>query len=150
MSTGQVHDQPADVSVAEGCVVVDGPGALALTLSPEAAEETGRRLRRAAAAAKLQSRPCRQRGAPEGAPRALDAVVVRLHPVPPTPGASPMTSHRKQDSGQPDPGSVGAPPLPASHGGPGDEDIRTAKPEKPAHEEEPAPGGRGSHDPGHG
>lgn len=31
---------------------------------------------------------------------------------------------RKQDSGQPDPGSKGAPPLPARHEGPGDADIR--------------------------
>lgn len=48
MSTSDPHDQPSDVVVEEGMVLVEGPGGLAITLSPDVAEETGRRLIEAA------------------------------------------------------------------------------------------------------
>lgn len=48
----QTHGQPADISVEQGMVLIDGPRGLALTMTPDAAEETGRRLIQAAAAAR--------------------------------------------------------------------------------------------------
>lgn len=47
-----------------------------------------------------------------------------------------MGTSGKQDSGQPTPGDLGAPPLPASHDGAGDEDVRKAKPETPQGDED--------------
>ena len=55
MKSASVHDEPSTVSAEHGVVIMDGPGPVALTLTPEAAELTGRRLRTAAAAALLQA-----------------------------------------------------------------------------------------------
>jgi hypothetical protein len=40
----KVHDEPSSVASEEGQVIVDGPDAVAVTMTPEAAEETGHRL----------------------------------------------------------------------------------------------------------
>lgn len=47
------HDQP-QVIAEQGEVHVDGPGGVAVALTPDAAEETGRRLIEAASAARSQ------------------------------------------------------------------------------------------------
>jgi hypothetical protein len=44
----RAHDQPSQVAVEEGIVIVEGPDGVAVTLTPEAAAETGRRLSAAA------------------------------------------------------------------------------------------------------
>jgi hypothetical protein len=41
---GRVHDEPSSVASEKDQVIVDGPDAVAVTLTPEAAEETGHRL----------------------------------------------------------------------------------------------------------
>ncbi|HZU52225.1 MAG TPA: hypothetical protein VE968_10165 [Sphingomicrobium sp.] len=41
---GKIHDEPSSVASDHGTVVVDGPDAVAVTLTPDAAEETGERL----------------------------------------------------------------------------------------------------------
>ena len=41
---GKVHDEPSSVASEEGNVIVDGPDAVAVTMTPEAAKETGHRL----------------------------------------------------------------------------------------------------------
>lgn len=41
---GKVHDEPSSVDSERGQVIVDGPDGVAVTLTPEAAEETGDRL----------------------------------------------------------------------------------------------------------
>jgi hypothetical protein len=41
---GRIHDEPSSVAAEEDQVIVDGPDAVAVTLTPEAAEETGHRL----------------------------------------------------------------------------------------------------------
>jgi hypothetical protein len=38
------HGDPGSVVVEQGYVLLDGPDGIAVTMSPEAAEETGRRL----------------------------------------------------------------------------------------------------------
>lgn len=48
------HDSPSDVTAEEGEVVVDGPGGVALSFTPEAAAETSDRLLQGAMAAKGQ------------------------------------------------------------------------------------------------
>jgi hypothetical protein len=40
----QIHDQPSEVSAEQGEVMVDGPNGVAVSLTPDAAEETSRRL----------------------------------------------------------------------------------------------------------
>ncbi len=42
--TAKVHDEPSTVASEDGQVTVDGPDGVAVTLTPEAAEETGHRL----------------------------------------------------------------------------------------------------------
>jgi len=49
-----VHDKPSDVTAEEGEVMVDGPDAVAVTMTPEAAAETSHRLLLAAAKARGQ------------------------------------------------------------------------------------------------
>jgi len=44
MDGGRVHDQPSSVAAEDGKVIVDGPDAVAVTMTPPAAEKTGRRL----------------------------------------------------------------------------------------------------------
>lgn len=53
-------DQPSRVAAEEGEVLVDGPDGIALSLSPEAAEETSQRLMDGAARA-LDQRTAEQR-----------------------------------------------------------------------------------------
>lgn len=38
------YSDPSDVNIEEGQVIVEGPDGVAVTLTPDAAEETGRRL----------------------------------------------------------------------------------------------------------
>lgn len=45
METNVAHAQPSSVTVEEGEILVDGPDGVAVALTPDAAEETGRRLR---------------------------------------------------------------------------------------------------------
>lgn len=40
----KVYDKPSDVSAEDGTVMVDGPDGVAVSLTPEAAEETSNRL----------------------------------------------------------------------------------------------------------
>ena len=40
----KVHDEPSTVASEDGQVTVDGPDGVAVTMTPEAAEETGHRL----------------------------------------------------------------------------------------------------------
>jgi hypothetical protein len=49
------HDTPSDVCAHRGSVVVDGPGGVAVTLTPDAAIETGQRLKSAGQEAHAQS-----------------------------------------------------------------------------------------------
>lgn len=46
------YDVPSDVCAEEGEVIVEGPGGVAVSLTPDAAQETGRRLVEAAAQAR--------------------------------------------------------------------------------------------------
>jgi hypothetical protein len=46
------HAEPSDVSVEQGEVIVEGPDGVAVTLTPDAAEETARRLALAASEAR--------------------------------------------------------------------------------------------------
>lgn len=48
------HEQPSDVAAEAGHVVVDGPGSVAVTLSPEAALATAERLEEGAVLAQGQ------------------------------------------------------------------------------------------------
>ncbi|MBA3677315.1 MAG: hypothetical protein H0W74_07930 [Sphingosinicella sp.] len=49
------HDSASQVTAEEGEVHVDGPGGVAVSLTPDAAEETGRRLIAAATKARQQA-----------------------------------------------------------------------------------------------
>lgn len=49
------HSKASQVNAEKGEVLVDGPDGVATALTPEAAEETGRRLIRAAEEARQQS-----------------------------------------------------------------------------------------------
>jgi len=40
----KVYDKPSDISAEDGTVMVDGPDGVAISLTPEAAEETSNRL----------------------------------------------------------------------------------------------------------
>ncbi|HTI31108.1 MAG TPA: hypothetical protein VL405_03180 [Sphingomonas sp.] len=48
----QTQSEPSEVADEQGVVTVDGPGGVALTLTPEAAAETAQRLKDAARAAR--------------------------------------------------------------------------------------------------
>ena len=48
------HAQPSDVAAEEGEVLIEGPNGLALAMTPEAAEETARRMLQAALEARRQ------------------------------------------------------------------------------------------------
>lgn len=48
------HDNPSDVDAEDGVVIIEGPEGLALSMTPEAAEETSQRLLFGAAKAKGQ------------------------------------------------------------------------------------------------
>jgi hypothetical protein len=49
------HGDPSEVVAEDGEVIVEGPDGIAVSLTPEAAEETGRRMLAAAAEARRQS-----------------------------------------------------------------------------------------------
>ena len=44
MDPERVYDEPSDVAAEDGQVIVDGPDAVAVTLTPDAAVETSQRL----------------------------------------------------------------------------------------------------------
>ena len=48
------YDEPSSVAAERGSVIVDGPDAVAVTMTPEAAKETGKRLLEQAAEAEDQ------------------------------------------------------------------------------------------------
>jgi len=48
------HSEPSVVNAEQGKVLVEGPDGVAVTLTPDAAEETARRLVTAASEARLQ------------------------------------------------------------------------------------------------
>jgi hypothetical protein len=54
-SSNHPHDTASEVAAEEGEVLVDGPDGIAVALTPEAAEETGRRLLDAAREARSQT-----------------------------------------------------------------------------------------------
>ena len=54
MESVRSHSQPSEVNVEEGQVLVEGPDGVAVSLTPDAAEETGRRLIDAASQARRQ------------------------------------------------------------------------------------------------
>jgi hypothetical protein len=55
MNSLEAHSLPSDDFVEQGEVIVEGPDGVAVTLTPEAAEETGRRMIEAAAEARRQA-----------------------------------------------------------------------------------------------
>ena len=56
MQSVSVFAEASEVSAEEGDVIVEGPDGVAVTLTPDAAEETARRLTDAAAKARRQQR----------------------------------------------------------------------------------------------
>ena len=55
MHSASAHSQPSDVVAEQGDVIVEGPDGVAVTLTPEAAEETARRMMQAAEDARRQA-----------------------------------------------------------------------------------------------
>lgn len=62
MSPATAHSLASAVSAEAGEVLVDGPDGIAAAMTPDAAEETGRRLIEAAAAARQQLGGAIERG----------------------------------------------------------------------------------------
>jgi hypothetical protein len=56
MASVASHSEPSTCSAEQGTVIVEGPDGVAVTLTPDAAEETGRRMIKAASEARLQPR----------------------------------------------------------------------------------------------
>ena len=54
MDSLNAHGEPSEVLAEQGDVIVEGPNGVAVTLTPDAAEETGRRMLRAATEARRQ------------------------------------------------------------------------------------------------
>ena len=52
----EIHHDASETAAEEGSVIVDGPDGVAVTFTPEAAEETGNRLQDSAAEATGQRR----------------------------------------------------------------------------------------------
>ncbi|WP_404710370.1 hypothetical protein [Sphingomonas sp. MMS24-J13] len=50
----EIQDEPSEIAAEEGAVIVDGPDGVAVTLTAEAAAETGNRLQDSAAEARGQ------------------------------------------------------------------------------------------------
>jgi hypothetical protein len=48
------HDSPSEVDAEQGQVIIDGPNGVAFSFTPDAAEETARRLQAGAAKARTQ------------------------------------------------------------------------------------------------
>ncbi len=61
-----IHREPSDVKAVDGAVEVEGPDAVDVTLTPEAAEETSDRLLRQAFKARGQTRLKRNPHQPKG------------------------------------------------------------------------------------
>jgi len=57
---GKIHCEPSTVSAEQGEVQLDGPGGLAMAMTPDAATETSKRLRTAAERAQSQLSEARQ------------------------------------------------------------------------------------------
>lgn len=55
MTARKAYDQPSDVTSVDGEVTMNGPDGLGLSMTPDAAHQTGERLRDAAAEARNQS-----------------------------------------------------------------------------------------------
>ena len=62
MSDEEIHDQPSNVTAAEGVVSVEGPDGVDVRLTPEAADETSDRLLHGA----LQAKASNSRKRPAG------------------------------------------------------------------------------------
>jgi hypothetical protein len=54
MESVRSHSEPSDVNAEAGQVLVEGPDGVAVSLTPDAAEETGRRMINAASEARRQ------------------------------------------------------------------------------------------------
>ena len=54
MASLNAHGDASEVAAEQGDVIVEGPNGVAVTLTPEAAEETARRMMRAASEARRQ------------------------------------------------------------------------------------------------
>jgi hypothetical protein len=54
MPGNNAREDPSETDAEAGIVVVDGPGAVAISLTPDAAEETGKRLQGSASKARDQ------------------------------------------------------------------------------------------------
>jgi hypothetical protein len=50
----RIHDEPSQISAEAGQVLIDGPGGIAITVTPDAATKMSDRLQRATIEAKLQ------------------------------------------------------------------------------------------------
>lgn len=57
MISEPVHDQPSEANAEDGAVIVDGPGGVAVAMTPDAAEKTGERLKGSASEARGQREP---------------------------------------------------------------------------------------------
>lgn len=60
------HDKASHVVAEQGAIIIEGPNGVAVTMTPDAAEETARRLMAAAAEARTQAPDA---DAPGGQPR---------------------------------------------------------------------------------
>ena len=83
------HGEPSEVCAEQGEVIVEGPDGVAVTLTPEAAEETARRMIEAAGEARRQAE---EAGAARGAAGAGEAPRDRARG--PAPRAEPESSGR--------------------------------------------------------
>jgi len=57
MASVKSYSDPSDIHIEEGQVIVEGPDGVAVTLTPDAAEETGRRMIDAAMEARARPGP---------------------------------------------------------------------------------------------
>ena len=55
MASVMSQSEPSTCAAEQGSVIVEGPDGVAVTLTPDAAEETGRRMIKAASEARLQA-----------------------------------------------------------------------------------------------
>lgn len=55
MTVAKAYDNPTETSAVDGEVTLDGPDGVGLSMTPEAAEETARRLTKAAREARGQA-----------------------------------------------------------------------------------------------
>lgn len=54
MASTRAYDEPTKVDAIDGEVALDGPDGIGLSMTPDAADETGRRLQKGAAEARRQ------------------------------------------------------------------------------------------------